>query len=590
MTQLLDTPDRSSPAPRLWDREVDLLIFGSGAGGLSASLFAAKKGLEVLLCEKSDLIGGTTATSGGVAWIPGNDQAKQAGLKDSIDDARSYLRHELGNYYRADLIDAFLDSGRTALNAIETDTEVKFDHLPWPDYHPEQAGAVPKGRSVVARPFDGRRLGRDFALVRPPIHRLMILGGLMIGAEEIPDFLNPFASPKVFGRVVRKVARYASDRVRNPRGTDVRNGNALVSRLLLSLRQRNVPIWTEAPLVSLLTSGGRVVGATLSRGGKTLRIHARSGVVLATGGFPRNASMRREYGNDYPHDFTLAYEGNTGDGIQAALAVGGGVDTELASPGLWTPASVVKDRDGKEIPVIYGYLDRGRPGIIAVNAEGKRFVNESNSYHDIVMAMYEQGAGDGAHFYFVCDRNFVRKHGLGVMRPSPLTLSIKPFVRSGYIHAADTLTGLARQIGVNAQGLAETVKRHNEFARTGIDLDFGKGANVYNRQFGDKGVEPNPNLVPIVEPPFIALRIHAATLGTTRGLRTNGDAQALDTSGNPIDGLYACGNELASAMRGLYPGGGVTIGPAIVFAFRAVEHAAARTERFISAENDGKDQ
>jgi 3-oxosteroid 1-dehydrogenase len=206
------------------------------------------------------------------------------------------------------------------------------------------------------------------------------------------------------------------------------------------------------------------------------------------------------------------------------------------------------------------------------------------------MAMYEQGAGDGAHFYFVCDRNFVRKHGLGVMRPSPLTLSIKPFVRSGYIHAADTLTGLARQIGVNAQGLAETVKRHNEFARTGIDLDFGKGANVYNRQFGDKGVEPNPNLVPIVEPPFIALRIHAATLGTTRGLRTNGDAQALDTSGNPIDGLYACGNELASAMRGLYPGGGVTIGPAIVFAFRAVEHAAARTERFISAENDGKDQ
>ena len=561
-----------------WDREVDLLVFGSGAGGLSASLFAAKRGLEVLLCEKASLIGGTTATSGGIAWIPGNRQARDAGVEDSVENARTYLQNELGNRYRADLVDAFLESGRTALDALETDTEVRFDHIAWPDYHPDQPGGMPKGRSVLARAFDGRRLGKDFALVRPPIHRLMILGGLMIGAEEVPDFLRPFASPGTLRRVIGKVARYAVDRLRYPRGTDVRNGNALVSRLFYSLRARGVPIWLDAPLAELLAEDGRVVGASIRRDGALLRVRARRGVVLATGGFPRNAAMRERYGPDFPHRFTLAYEGNTGDGIQAALSVGGTVDTELASPGLWTPASVTTDAEGKEVPVIYGYLDRGRPGVIAVNAEGRRFVNESNSYHDIVMAMYGQGAGQGRPFYFVCDRRFVRRHGLGLLRPYPMMRSVEPYVRSGYVFAADTLQELARQIGVDAEGLAETVARHNEFARTGVDLDFGKGANVYNRQFGDRAIGPNPNLAPISEPPFIALRIHAATLGTTMGLRTNADAQVLDTAGTPIGGLYACGNELASAMRGFYPGGGVTIGPAIVFAYRAIEHVAARAD------------
>ena len=484
------------------------------------------------------------------------------------------LKAEIGNYYRPDLIDAFLASGGTALAELEAGTDVKFDLIPWPDYHPHQVGAVTIGRSLVARAFDGRRLGKNYGLIRAPIHRLMILGGLMIGAEEIPDFLNPFASFGAFKRVTKKVARYATDRMRYPRGTDIRNGNALVSRLVFSLLKTPAAIWRDAPLVELIRDEGRVCGAVVMRNGVETRVRAKRGVILATGGFPRNAGMREKYGSAFRHQHTLAFEGNVGDGINAALAVGGAIDTELRSPGLWTPASVITGPDGKDTPVIYGYLDRGRPGVIAVNSKGLRFVNEANSYHDIVMAMHEQAGGKDGLFYFVCDRNFVRKHGLGLLRPSPMTLSLKRWIESKYITVADTLPELARRIGVDPDGLVETVRKHNAYAVTGVDLDFGKGSNAYNLGFGDPAVKPNPNLAPIEEPPFIALRIYAATLGTTIGLKTTGDACVVGDDGTEIPGLYACGNELASAMRGFYPGGGTTLGPAIVFGYRAVQHAS----------------
>jgi 3-oxosteroid 1-dehydrogenase len=402
----------------------------------------------------------------------------------------------------------------------------------------------------------------------------MVLGGLMVGAEEIPDFLNPFRSWSSFRKVVSKLGRYATDRLSYSRGTDIRNGNALVCRLFYSLRSTPARLWLDTPLVELVHEGGRVCGAVVQREGKRVRVKARRGVVLATGGFPRNAAMREKYGPGFPHRFTLGFEGNVGEGINAATAVGAVVDTELRSPGLWTPASVIAGPDGKETPVIYGYLDRGRPGVIAVNRDGRRFVNESNSYHDIVMAMHEQAGGKEGMFYFVCDQNFVRKHGLGLLRPWPMTRSLKPWVKSRYITVAETIPELARKIGVNPDNLADTVRKHNDYAKTGIDLDFGKGSTAYNRGFGDPDVGPNPNLAPIQQPPFIALRIHAATLGTTIGLKTTADGCVRDEQGQPIPGLYACGNELASAMRGSYPGGGTTIGPAIVFSYRVVQHAA----------------
>ncbi|MBN8939604.1 MAG: FAD-dependent oxidoreductase [Rhizobiales bacterium] len=561
------------------EEAVDILVFGSGAGGLAASLFAAKRGLKVLLCEKSSLLGGTTATSGGVLWVPGNRQAREAGIDDTIENARTYLRHELGNYYRDDLAEAFLESAGPAIDDIEDGTSVAFDLIASPDYHPDSPGGVDKGRSIMARRYDGNQLGADFALVRPPMDRLMVCGGMMVGPDEIPAFVRPFASVANFKRVVGRLARHGLDRLKYRRGAQVSNGNALVARLLHSLRMHKADIWVDAPLKELIRTGNRVEGAIVEKNGRLVRVHARLGVVLATGGFPQDPTLRRELSASFPHDHSMAFEGNTGDGQRAARAVGAVVDMELSSPCLWTPSSLLKERDGKDVPVIYGYLDRGRPGIIAVDPEGRRFVNESNSYHDIVAALFERrkslGAAANARFHFICDAAFVRKNGLGAIRPWPWSPILSPFVRNGYITTARTLPELARKLAIDPAALTATVARHNGFAQTGKDVDFGKGSTSFNRVWGDPAVGPNPNLTPIVKAPFVALPILPATLGTAVGLKTNGDAQVLDASGAVIPGLFACGNELASSMRGFYPGGGITLGPAVVFAYRAVLKALA---------------
>ncbi|MFT3721110.1 FAD-binding protein [Pseudorhodoferax sp.] len=552
------------------DIETDLLVFGSGAGGLSATLFGARAGLDVLLCEKRTHVGGTTATSGGGIWVPGTQAGLAAG--DSIERATAYLRGELGSHYRADLVETYLAQGARVIESLNAQTEVRYELSAWPDYHSDAPGGVRKGRTLFPAPFDGRLLGPDFALVQPPMHRLMVLGGLMLGANEIEDFLHPLASAATAGRVARKVARYARDRLRHGRGTDLRFGNALVARMLYSMPRERVSIWTEAPLVELLRDGERICGAVVLHRGTARRVRARRGVVLATGGFPHNQEMLRTYGPAFPHRHSLGCPANVGEGIRAAQAVGAAMDTALASVANWTPASVVRDRQGRETPVIYGYLDRGRPGVIAVNAQGRRFVNESNSYNDIVSAMFRDGGGREAAFHFVCDHAFVRRHGLGLVRPWPWTRSLAPYARSGYITVADSLPELARRIGVDAASLVQTVERHNGYCRTGVDLEFGKGSTAYNRMFGHPSAAPNPNLAPIEAAPFVALRIHAASIGTTIGLKTTADAQVVGTGGDPIPGLYACGNDLAAIMRGGYPGGGTMIGPAIVFGCLAVEH------------------
>lgn len=559
----------SSVAAGHWDHETDVLVFGSGAGGMTAALFAGRGGLDVLLCEKLAWVGGTTAVSGGGIWIPGNREGVAAG--DSVEEARRYLKQRLGPYYREALIETFLANGPRVLDELQRDTDVRFDLSHWPDYHSDEPGGAKKGRTLFPQPFDGKKLGKDFALLRSPMHRLMVLGGLMLGPNEVDDFLRPWSSWGAFGRVTRKVARYAFDRLRYARGTDLRSGNALAARLLYSLPRDKVSIWTESPLQELVLKDGAVRGAVVLHEGRRLRVRARRGVVLATGGFPHSERMRQAWSSTTPHRHSLACEANVGEGIAAGMAAGGLVDTELSSAGNWTPASVVRDRRGQETPIIYGYLDRGRPGVIAVNAQGRRFVNESNSYHDIVTAMFKDSGGREAPFHFVCDHRFVRRHGLGLVRPWPWSLSLAPFARSGYIQVADSLPELAGKIGVDARSLVETVEKHNANCGTGIDPEFGRGSTAYNRMFGAPTEGPNPNLGPVAAAPFVALRIHPATIGTTIGLKTDTAARVIGQDGAPIPGLYACGNDLAAAFRGFYPGGGTTLGPAIVFGCLAAE-------------------
>jgi 3-oxosteroid 1-dehydrogenase len=558
-----------------WDHETDLLIFGSGAAGFSAGIFGRTKNLDVLICEKMPVVGGTTATAGGFAWVPNTKQAKAAGADDSIEKARTYLQHELGNYYRGDLVDAFLEAGPDAMATLQDGTEVVFDYVKWPDYHAENVGGVLEGRTLEPRRYDGRKLGKDFELIRPPIHRLMLLGGMSIDKRKIADFLNPFGSAGGLLRVASTVGRYAVDRLQYSRGTDIGAGNALIARMFYTLRQMKADIWVKTPLLELIKDETGVIGALVDHDGTKKRIRARRGVVLATGGFPHNAKMREELGPNHPHHHSVGWKANVGEGINAARAIGAVIDHDVVGPGLWQPSSILKHKDGTEETILYGYLDRGKPGLVAVDSSGKRFVNESASYHDIGEAMFRNGVAEGNRFYFICDRKFVWRWGLGLIRP--YRPSLKPYIQRNYITTGNTIEELAQKLGIDPEGLAETVRKNNEYARTGVDPDFRRGTNPFGyKMLGDPTVKPNPNLGPVANPPYVALRIYPSTLGTAIGLKTNANAQVLDKENNPINGLYASGQDISSVMRGFYPGGGINIGPAIVFSYIAVREMTDR--------------
>lgn len=576
------TPSRSGPQD---ERDVDLLVVGSGAAGLSAALFAAKQGLSVLVCEKSQRLGGTTALSNGMIWIPCSQQAVKAGIKDSLDKARAYLRGELGQFYRSDFIEALLNDGPDAISELEQDTDVRFVLAAAPDYHCTRPGGVDKGRALSPVPFDGRLLKDDFELIGDPIR--VVLGGMMISSSEINNFLNPFRSLKALRHVFRRVGRYVADRTRYRRGTELSGGNALIARFLVSLRRRQVTIWTGASLRDLIIKDGRAMGGLVEEVSGVVKVNARYGVVLATGGFARNPLLRSELSGLHIHKQTLVHPDVTGDGINLARQAGASVDTAVRSAGFWTPVSLLaENREQRTVP--YGWLDRGRPGVIAVGPDARRFVNESNSYHDICLAMFDHGYPQDERFFFICDHDFILKRGMGHILPWPWTLTIRKYERLGYIRTGSSIRDLALRIGLEPDALEATVEQHNGYAGRGVDPDFQRGESAFNRTLGDPGAgTKNPNLGPIQKAPFIALRIVPATLGTAVGLKTDIDARVLSVEGRAIDGLFACGNDMTSPMRGIYPGAGITIGPAIVFAYRAVRAIVQDRDReAVSAASD----
>jgi len=558
-----------------WEREVDVLVFGAGMGGMTAALIAAIEGLDVLLCEKTDQVGGTTSTSAGTVWIPGSSQAVRDGVPDNIDNARHFLHAEIGP--RAEAVrEAFLATGPAALDYLEQRSEVKFTAPPrHPDYHSNQPGRALAGRALAALPFDGRLLGKDFVRVRPPIAPFMVLGGMMVGKADIPILLKPFASWSAFTAAARLVLRHAADRLRYPRGTRLVMGNALVARLFYSLKARNVPIQYDARLVDLVKGKDRIEGAVVDIGSSRRTIGVRRGVIVATGGFAPNATLRSQFMSGVPVTHSNAFAGASGDGFQAARKAGAGVDDKHTNPAFYFPSSVHRDASGETVfPHIL--LDRAKPGLIAVNKEGRRFVNESDSYHDFVEGMLRANASEpSVPAWLICDRSFIRDYGLGLVHPGAGRREIERYIADGYLQRAETLIALAQRIGVDGKNLAATVEQHNRFATTGVDEAFGKGGTEYNQFNGDPANMPNPCLRPIAQAPYFAVAVYPSTMGTCVGLSTDGDARVLNEDGIAIEGLYACGNDMASLFRGVYVGPGITLGPALVFAYRAVMHLAS---------------
>jgi len=423
-------------------------------------------------CEKSPRLGGTTAFSNGMVWVPCSAQARAANIDDTIADARTYLQHELGVYYRAQFIDAYLEDSPAALTALENGTSVKFTLAITPDYHSSQLGGADKGRALSPAPYDGRLLGKDFDLIGHPIR--VVLGGMMISSSEVRSFLNPLQSVASLKHVLTRLSRNARDRLSFSRGTELSGGNALIARLLVSLREYGVEIWPYSPAAELTKEGWRVTGAIIKRINVGIRVRASRGVVLATGGFPRNAQLRTDLSGAHQRDVTLAHADVNGDGIGLATTLAAAIDKDVASAGFWTPASILKRGSGSQV-VPYGSLDRGRPGVIAVGPNARRFVNESNSYHDICLAMFENGYPADKRFYFICDHQFVRLRGMGHLLPWPWTLSIGKYVRLGYVKAGETISELAKQLGLDPAVLQKTIEEHNGHAAQGRDPSLSVG-------------------------------------------------------------------------------------------------------------------
>ncbi|WP_441236200.1 FAD-dependent oxidoreductase [Bradyrhizobium sp. 930_D9_N1_4] len=569
-------------ADRTWDAETDLLVVGAGAAGMTAALVGALEGLNVMLCEKSDMVGGTTATSAGTVWIPGNRQGQLAGTPDTIEAARTYLAAMLGEH-AADLrLDMFLKAGPIVLDYLAQKTSVQFAAQPvHPDYK-DLPGAAIGGRALGAVPFDGRKLGDDLVRVRPPRREFMVLGGMMVGKADIAPLLAPFRNWTNFRHVVGLLARHALDRVSHKRGTRLIMGNALVARLLDSVRRAGVDLRFETALREVICDGDDIVGAILSSPAGEMRVRARKGVVLATGGIGWSRELRERLFPEAARRFSLAPSSNAGDGMLAAERVNAVIEPDLHSPALWMPSSVMAQADGHVSVFPHIMLDRAKPGLLAVNRSGRRFVNEADSYHDFVAAMLRSNASAASAMpaFLICDRAFIRDFGIGLVHPG--TKNLKMFLQANYLIAGETIEELARKIAVDGERLAETVERYNRHAETGVDEDFGRGSSPLNRFNGDPRTRPNPCLRRIGPGPYYAVAVWPSDLASSAGLSTDSCARVLSRDGKVLSGLYAVGTDSSSIFRGTYPGPGTMIGPAVVFGWCAAMDAAGALRRYIA--------
>jgi len=557
-----------------WDHTVDLLIIGSGAGAMTAGIAAHDRGARALLIEKSDRYGGSSAMSGGGLWIPNNHLMKQAGIDDSASEAWEYLSNVTDGTVSEDRLRAYIDTAPELLRYLTDKTHLQMETLPeYADYYPRAPGSKPGGRALDPRNFDARKLGDDFLSMRDQNPQMLIMNRIFMTIFEARTMLTQ--APGWVRLMLKLSLRYLFDipwRFRSKRDRNLAMGNALVGMLRRSMLDRGIPLWLETAAQQLLVENGRVIGALVEQRGRTLCIRAERGVVLAAGGFEGNQEMRDKFlPSPTLAEWTCANPHNTGDAIQMAVELGASLD--LMDEAWWGPVTVVPGEPHARMLVI----EKSLPGGVMVNHNGERFVNEASTYTDVVKAMYANDKPESPCIpaWLIFDATYRSKYPCGPMLPGsnqPDWALPKAF-RQGYLKKADSLASLAQQIGVDAQGLARTVAKLNEYARTGKDLDFGRGETDFDRYYGDANVQPNPCLAPIEKPPFYAIEAFPGELGTKGGLKTDARARVLREDDNEIPGLYAIGNCTASVMGATYPGAGATLGPATTFGYIAARDA-----------------
>lgn len=542
---------------------------------MAAALTAAIAGLDVVIVEKTDRVGGSTAVSGGAVWIPNNAQSAGVGHPDTLAAAKLYLDRIVGNWSSDAMKLAFLEAGPKMLAELERETELKLTARRYsPDYYPDVDGASLGGRSMDPVAFDGRALGSDFAKLRDPLPEFTVLGGMMVTMTDVYHLLGVTKSFASWTHGLKMVARYAADRLRHHRGTRLVLGNALAARLYKSVLDRRIPVLLERPARRLVLENGRIVGIVVTHEGRNVAIRTRRGVVLATGGFPNDPERRREF-LLHPTDlWSMSPTGNNGQGLRLGEAVGATVRSENASNVFHAPISILTKRDGSILKYPHLVWERAKPGLMAINGAGRRFVNESTSYHEFGLAMYESHrTAPSIPSFLLCDAPFIKRWGLGLALPGGR--SFRHLVKAGYLIEAPTLSALAGTLDIEPSALLESARAFNEGARVGRD-PLGKGGDAYNRYLGDPTVKDgHPNLGKIDTGPFYAVKVYPGDIGTAAGLVTDENARVLDAEGTAIPGLYAAGNDMNSVMGGTYPGPGITLGPALTFGWLAGKHLAS---------------
>ncbi len=550
-----------------WDESVDLLIAGSGGGGMVAALAALDSGIEPLVVEKQDLIGGSTGMSGGMVWLPNNPLMRADGIADSHEDGLAYFDDVVGDIGAASSParrEVFLTAGYEMINFLLR-KGVRLVRCPgWSDYYPNHKGGNAAGRSVEGVPFDAAALGDWSDKVQPSMAKnygfVVKTNELRVGAVLQPlaprvrrgdagvPAHQPRPAPASRDPHQRRVAHRSDPQVADgPRATG------------------DPPIWTNAAMDDLIVEDGRVVGARVTRDGATLNVEARKGVLLAAGGFGHNADMRRRYSADQPNEgkWSIANAGDTGEVLQTAMR--SARRTDLLDEAWWLPMVFIADPGAASLG-----SGRQRPGAIYVDGTGRRFCNESNSYVEVGKAMY---ANKAVPCWQIFDEGYVGRYVSGANPLKKRRLS-ETLIEKGVVKRADTLADLARQIDVPADEFEQTVKRFNEFAAKGLDPDFGRGQSAYNVCLGDPGHKPNAALGPLDRPPFYATRVFPADVGTCGGVITDEHAQVLDEHDHVIEGLYATGNITATVMGRNYLGAGGSIANTMVFGYVAARHAA----------------